>query len=133
MKNIQIKNGGNTIEGIWNEKCYNSKKGNDFKRIYIDNNEIHITNTQYEEIRTDNLKEMKKGIEKLTINEKLELLKSLSSSFFIDMENEWDKSEDDEKIEIKDLEMFESDFKEIEEYAKQIRDDLEDIKFNTKN
>ena len=38
---------GNEHIGMWNEKTYVSKISSDYKRIYVDNTEIHITEDEY--------------------------------------------------------------------------------------
>lgn len=63
MKNITVKNWkGKEFSGSWNGKTYSSKIDgrNDLYRIYVDNNPIHIEESELKRLQSDDSERQKK-------------------------------------------------------------------------
>ena len=76
---------GNEHIGMWNEKTYVSKISSDYKRIYVDNTEIHITEDEYIKLvggadeykkisNNNHMKELSAQIDKMPVYIKLEIV-----------------------------------------------------------
>lgn len=81
---------GKEFSGVWNEKTYMSRISDkpELRRIYVNNEEIHITKEEYEKLLGDsiaakqlinfeNKNHIKQCIDKLSVKDKLEILEYL--------------------------------------------------------
>lgn len=106
MQEIKIVNyEGKEYTGIWNERTYTSKIAckPELRRIYVNNEEIHITEEEYKKILGDSLaakqlinvenkNHIKQCVDKLSVRDKLEILtylmndKKINELCYIDKE-----------------------------------------------
>lgn len=100
---------GNEHIGMWNEKTYVSKISSDYKRIYVDNTEIHITEDEYIKLvggadeykkisNNNHMKELSAQIDKMPVYIKLEMVMHILQDDVVEI---LFKADDDKNITLK--------------------------------